>query len=84
MNKDVAYYRLGYKIFADLTGTIAIPAVLAALSGKWLDTRYNSSPRYILIFLFLAFLFTAFLIVKKAKKYKEEYERAINLEKIDG
>ena len=77
MNKDTAYYRLGFKIFADLTGIIAVPAVLAALLGKWLDARYQTSPRYILILFVLAFLFTASLIVKKAKRYKIEYERAI-------
>ena len=37
MNQDAAYHRLAYKIFAEFTGTIAVPAVLATLLGKWLD-----------------------------------------------
>ncbi len=74
MSNDSPYYRLAFKIFADLTGAIAIPVVLAALLGKWLDIRYNTSPRYILLMLLLAFLCTAFLIVKKARRYKDQYE----------
>ena len=74
MQNDSAYYRLAFKIFADLTGAIAAPAVLGALLGKWLDARYNTSPRYILLLLFLAFLCTAMMIVRKSTNYKEQYE----------
>lgn len=74
MSKDAAYQRLAFKIFADFTGSIAVPAVLAAMFGKWLDERYNTAPRCLLILLTLALLSTAFLIVKKAKQYQAEYE----------
>ncbi len=74
MSKDSANYRLAMKIFADFSGTIAIPAVLSALAGKWLDTKYSTAPRYLFIFFVLALLCTALLIVKKAKKYRDEYE----------
>lgn len=74
MSKDAAYQRLAFKIFADFTGSIAVPAVLGALLGKWLDERYNTAPRYLIILLALALLSTAFLIVKKAKQYQQEYD----------
>lgn len=77
MNQDAAYHRLAYKIFAEFTGTIAVPAVLAAYLGKWLDERYGTEPRYIALLLILAFLSSAVVIVKKAKKYRAEYEEII-------
>lgn len=77
MNQDAAYRRLAFKIFAEFTGTIAVPAVLGALLGKWLDEKYNTEPRYLIIFLVLAFLSSAVVIVRKAKKYSSEYDAII-------
>lgn len=81
MSADVKYYRLAGKIFADFSGTIAIPAVLSALLGKWLDSRYGTEPRYLIIFLTLAFALTAYAVTKKAKMYKKTYESLMNEEK---
>jgi F0F1-type ATP synthase assembly protein I len=75
MSQDAKYYRLAGKIFADFSGSIAVPAVLAALLGKWLDERYATEPRYLILLLFVALVGTAILVVKKAKHYKTEYER---------
>lgn len=62
------------KIFADFSGTIAIPAVLFALLGDWLDDRYATEPRYLILLLTLALVLTAVIIVRKAKKYRKAYE----------
>ena len=72
---DSKYYRLAARIFADFSGTIAVPAVLAALLGKWMDNRYGTEPRYIIVLLILACALTACAVVKKAKRYKAEYDR---------
>jgi len=77
MSSDAPYYRLAGRIFADFSGTIAVPAVLGALSGKWLDEIYGTEPLYLLILLTLALVFTGFAIVKKAKKYTVQYESLI-------
>ena len=61
------------KIFADFSGSIAIPAVLAAFLGKWLDTRYGTSPKLIILCLLVAFVLTGIIIVRKARKYSELY-----------
>ena len=63
------------KIFADFSGTIAIPAVLSALAGKWLDERYATEPRYLILLLALALALTAIIVVRKAKKYRVAYEK---------
>lgn len=75
MSKDAEYQRLGMRIFADFSGSIAVPAVLGALLGTWLDDRYGTGPRYTIIVLSLAFLATAIIVVKKARKYGKLYEK---------
>jgi F0F1-type ATP synthase assembly protein I len=75
---DAPYYRLAGRIFADFSGTIAVPAVLAALLGKWLDERYATQPRYLILLLCLALALTAYTIARKAKRYKAQYENLNN------
>ncbi len=73
MGKDAQYQRLAVRIFADFSGSIAIPAVLAAFLGKWLDARYGTSPRLIILCLLVAFVLTGVIIVRKASKYSQLY-----------
>ena len=63
------------RIFVEFSGTIAIPAVAGAFLGKWLDERYVSHPRYLIICLMIALLLSANIVVDKSKKYGKEYER---------
>jgi hypothetical protein len=74
MSKTAAYRRLALKAFFDFSGAIAIPAVLAAFVGQWLDERYATGQRYLFVSLAVAFLLTSVIIVKKAKKYGAAYE----------
>lgn len=74
MANDQAYQRLAMRIFADFSGSIAIPVVLAALLGKWLDGKYGTSPKLLMLCLALSFVLTAFIVVKKAKRYAKQYE----------
>lgn len=78
MKSDAPYYRFAMKVFADFSGTIAIPAVLAALLGKWLDQKYSTQPRYLVLLLVFAFLSTGFSIRKKAIQYQKEYQKLLN------
>ncbi len=75
---EAKYYRLAGRIFADFSGTIAVPAVLASLLGKWLDTRYGTEPRYLIILMILALVLTGYMVVRKANVYKEAYETLMN------
>lgn len=81
MSKEAKYYRLGARIFVDFSGTIAVPAVLAALLGKWLDGRWGTKPMSLIILLVLALALTAYAVVKKARVYKKAYESLIQEER---
>lgn len=74
MSDDSAYYRFALKIVTDLTGAIAVPAVLAAFGGKWLDEHYHTGHRYLFLLLALAFGLTAYSLVKKSTHYRIQYE----------
>lgn len=49
--------------------TIAIPIVLLALLGRFLDTRLDSSPWLLLTGILLSILVSSFLIYQKVKKF---------------
>lgn len=78
MKSDAPYYRLAMRIFADFSGTIAVPAVLAALLGKWLDQKYTTQPRYLILLLIIAFLLTGFSVRKKAILYQKKYQSLLD------
>lgn len=80
MENDKAYYRLAFKIFSDFSAAIAIPALCAVFVGKWFDAKSQTAPRYLAIFLLIAFIFTSLMIVKKAHAYKQQYLAIIAIE----
>ena len=77
---DAKYYQLAMRIFADFSVSIALPSVLGALLGKWIDAQKGTQPLFLIICLFLAFILTALLIVKKAKYYNQIYKNLIDKE----
>lgn len=63
---------LALRVFARLSAWIAFPIVLGAFLGKWLDNKYDSSPRYFLIVVGLSFVVSIFGLVKNTlKEYKK-------------
>jgi F0F1-type ATP synthase assembly protein I len=77
MSKEAPYYRLAARAFVDFSGTIAVPAVIAAMIGKRLDSKYATEPWILIIALIVAFVLTAVIVVKKAKRYRADYEKLI-------
>ena len=72
---DRAYYLFALRIVGDFGASIAVPAVLAALVGNWIDEKFSTYPLFVALFLLVAGLLTAKSIMKKAKKYGEEYNQ---------
>ena len=81
MENDSAYVRLAMRIFADFGVSMAVPAVLAALAGKWLDARFGTQPMLLALCLTVAFGLTAYMVTKKARRYAAEYESLIASER---
>jgi len=72
---DRAYYLFALRIVGDFGATIAVPAVLASLLGRWLDEKYDKYPLFIILSLLVAFLLTIRIIQTKAKRYGDEYNK---------
>ncbi len=81
MSKEASYYRLAMRIFVDFSGTIAIPAVVAAFLGRRLDDAFGTGPRYVMALLALALVLTALIVRRKAKTYLRAYEKLMKNEK---
>jgi len=55
----------------DVLFAIAIPTVLLALAGRWLDTRWHVAPLFSLIGLALALAVVIVLMMRKTKQLKK-------------
>lgn len=44
--------------FYHISGWIVGPILLGIIIGKWLDNRYQTAPRYLIIALIVAFIFS--------------------------
>ena len=72
--EDRKYMLLGLRIAADFGATIAVPIVLFALIGRWLDGYYGMTYTFTALAFVLAALISAKMITKKAKDYGKEYQ----------
>ena len=55
----------------DVLIAIAIPTVLFALVGRWMDTRWHIAPLFSIIGLVLALAVVVVLMMRKTKQLKE-------------
>lgn len=53
-----------WEIFA----AIAVPTVLAAFAGRWLDRRFETSPLFIILGLFIALAISGVIVVRKGRR----------------
>lgn len=75
---DRRYYLFALKIVGDFGASIAIPVVIFALLGKYLDARYNTAPWLLICGFALSAFLSGKMIYNKAKRYGAEYQ---NLDK---
>ncbi|MFA6018274.1 MAG: hypothetical protein WCT28_01825 [Patescibacteria group bacterium] len=69
--------RFALKTVTGLTGIILVPAFVAALLGEFLDARYGTGHILFGIVLFLTFVGSGVILVKKVREYAKEYEKLI-------
>jgi hypothetical protein len=69
------YYLFAFRIMGDFGISIAVPAILAALLGQYLDGKYGKYPLFTILSLVTAFLITIRIIQKKSKSYGDEFAR---------
>ena len=82
-NGQGKYMVFALRAAADMTGTILVPAVVAAFAGKFLDTRLGTGKAFFIALLVGAALMTMYMVVKKARQYGDLYKKLVD-EPRDG
>ena len=71
-NNQAAWWQPAIVMFLKLSGWIATPIIIALYLGKWLDKRYDSAPRLLIISIGLAFFISMAGLTKEAvREYKK-------------
>lgn len=73
-DKDQAYLMLGMRIIGEFGAIIAVPVVLLTLLGKWLDGKYDTTPRYLIAGFVVAAVVSTVSITHKAKEFGRRYQ----------
>ena len=63
------------QIFSEISTWIAVPIILALFGGKALDAHYGTKPLFLLILAAIAFLISAFGMVKSVRAYAAKIKK---------
>ena len=71
-NHHDVWWKPALMVFAKLSGWIAAPIIIALYLGKWLDRKYLSEPKFLLIAVGAAFFISMIGLVKETvREYKK-------------
>ena len=74
-DKSREYYLFAFRIIGDFGASIAVPVVLLAMLGQYLDEKYGTTPWLTALGFALAAYITYRLIRRKATDYGEQYKK---------
>lgn len=74
VGQDRRYFLFAIRIMGELVWMIAVPVVLLALLGKWLDTRWNTRPWFLILGFVLAAIISGVSVWRRAKELGKEYQ----------
>lgn len=63
---------------ADMTATILVPAIVAAVAGKFLDARLATGKSFYIALLMTAAILTLWRVVKKVRTYGEAFKELVD------
>lgn len=80
-NKKELWWKPAMEMFARVIGWIAVPIISALYLGRWLDDKYQSEPKYLLICVGVAFLLTNIGLIKNVIKTSRKIDKEVNKQK---
>jgi len=63
------WWKPAMQIFSEISTWIFVPIILALIGGKALDAHYDTKPVFLLVLAGLAFLVSAYGIVKAVRNF---------------
>lgn len=75
IDKNKANWVPAVQVFSEISTWIAIPAILGAIGGSALDKHFSTKPIMLIISSGLAFIISAWGIIKSVKKYAEKIKK---------
>lgn len=70
-SKEKAWWAEGLGLFSQITAWIVAPVITALFLGNFLDNRYGTSPRYLLICVGIAFIITNIGLIIEMLRYQK-------------
>ena len=67
-NKEDIWWRPALLLFAQMSGWIGVPVIIALFLGRWLDDRYGTEPWLFISSTAVAFVISVIGILHEAKK----------------
>jgi len=72
---DKNWWQQGLVVFVQISGWIMGPIILALFLGKWLDNKYQTDPRYLLICVAVAFVISNVGLVREVVRYSRKMKK---------
>ena len=66
--KDVAWFAPAIELFSQLAAWLVFPIIVAIFLGKWLDTKFETEPKWYFLCVGISFLITMAGLVKYTLK----------------
>ncbi|MBI4280643.1 AtpZ/AtpI family protein [Candidatus Uhrbacteria bacterium] len=73
-SNDRAYLFFALRVMGEISYLIAIPVILLALLGKWLDERFLTAPKFLIAGFALAAFISGYAVWRRAKALGKEYQ----------
>lgn len=83
LKKKIPFWQPAILIFAQVTGWIAVPIVIALYVGRWLDNRYDSEPWLFIASMAVAFIISSIGIVRVTLGYIKKIEKEAKQNKTE-
>lgn len=74
-SQDKELWRLGLNVFAQMSGAIAFPVLIALFVGRFLDQKYQSGHLYFFILTLVAFIISCISIGVLGMKYLNQINK---------
>lgn len=71
-NMSGPWWKPGLEVFSEVSTWIAVPIIMALISGKALDKHFGTKPVMLIILAGIGFLFSSYGIVKTVRKYMKK------------